>query len=259
MRVVLIGAGRLATNLANALKDSGHHITAVFSHTLLNAQLLSASVGGEATDNISSLPLSADVFIIAVKDAVLASVIEELKKGREDQLLLHTAGSMPLSLFGSHQHAGVFYPMQSFSKERRVDFSEIPIFLEANDAATLETLKILANSVSRKVYELSTEERKYLHLAAVFACNFANHCYALAADVLEAHGLPFDVMLPLIDETARKVHDLHPRDAQTGPAVRYDENVLRSQRELLADNTDVQQLYDLLSKSIHKKQLRIKH
>ena len=242
MKVVIIGKGRLASNLAPALMEAGHEVMMVNSRTL------------------EALPREADVFIIAVKDDALAEVIARVAKGREDQLIAHTAGSMSLALFeGSTRHYGVFYPMQSFSKERRVDFHEIPIFLEASDSESLEILHALAETITGSVYELTTSERKYLHLAAVFACNFANHCYALAADVLEQHGLPFSVMLPLVDETARKVHQLHPSDAQTGPAVRYDENVLRSQRELLADNTDVQQLYDLLSKSIHKKQLRIKH
>ena len=256
MRVVLIGAGRLATNLGKALCCAGHDIVAVYSRTMEAATMLANTIGGQPVNSIESLPFSADVFLIALKDSVLTDIIPLLTKGREEQLFAHTAGSMPLSLFADKcSRYGVFYPMQSFSKEREVNFSEIPVFLEANDAATLDVLKTLAQSVSSRVYELSTQNRKYLHLAAVFACNFANHCYALAADVLEAHGLPFDVMLPLIDETARKVHQLHPKDAQTGPAVRYDENVISRQRQLLAERPDIQRLYDLLSQSIHEKEL----
>ena len=155
-----------------------------------------------------------------------------------------------MSLFeGYTSRYGVFYPMQTFSKERLVDFAEIPLFIEGDDPA----IRQLAESISRRVYELSTEARKYLHLSAVFACNFVNHCYALSAALLEQHGLPFDAMLPLIDETARKVHELHPHDAQTGPAVRYDENVIRMQTALLADNPELQQIYELLSLDIHRK------
>ena len=139
--------------------------------------------------------------------------------------------------------------MQSFSKERRVDYAEIPVFIEAGDADSLAVIHNLAASVSSHVRELSTEDRKYLHLAAVFACNFTNHCYAMSAEILEQHGVPFDVMLPLIDETASKVHELHPKEAQTGPAVRYDENVINMQSALL-DGT-MKSVYDLLSKSIH--------
>ena len=233
MKVVLIGTGRLASNLGPALEEAGHEVQMVNSRTL------------------DRLPYKADVFIIAVKDDALAEVISRVTKGREGQLIAHTAGSLPLSLFeGCTQHYGVFYPMQSFSKERRVDFRQIPIFLEASDTDALNRLHVLASTISGSVYELTTSERKYLHLAAVFACNFANHCYALAADVLEQHGLPFSVMLPLVDETARKVHQLHPRDAQTGPAARHDESVMLMQHQLLADEPLKQQIYELLSKSI---------
>ena len=232
VKVVLIGRGRLATNLLVALQQAGHEVVSINSRTL------------------EGLPLEADAFIVAVKDSALEEVIRRATKGREQQLFLHTAGSMPMSLFEGHtSRYGVFYPMQTFSKERLVDFAEIPVFIEGADPA----IRPLAESISRRVYELSTEARKYLHLSAVFACNFVNHCYALSAELLEQHGLPFDVMLPLIDETARKVHELHPHDAQTGPAVRYDENVIRMQSALLADNPELQQIYELLSLDIHRK------
>lgn len=266
MTIALIGRGRLATNLLPALQQAGHDVTSVNSRTL------------------EELPQQADVYIISVKDSALREVIAHATKGREDQFFVHTAGSMSVDVFeGYCSRYGVFYPMQTFSKERQVSFREIPIFIETGGsgkaavdgktvdhttsadatadhttsadatAETLGVLRVLADSVSQKVYELSTADRKYLHLAAVFACNFANHCYALAADVLAKKGLPFDVMLPLIDETARKVHEMHPQDAQTGPAVRYDENVINMQSDLLADEPVLQDIYRLLSKSIHQK------
>ena len=235
MKTVLIGRGRLATNLQRALLEAGHEVVSINSRTL------------------DGLPLTADVFVIAVKDSALSDVICNATKGRENQLFVHTAGSMPLSLFERHTtRYGVFYPMQTFSKERQADFADIPIFLEANGPEALTTLNALAESISRSVYNLSTEDRKYLHLAAVFACNFVNHCYDMAATVLEQHGLPFSVMLPLIDETARKVHELHPRQAQTGPAVRYDENVIRMQTGLLTEIPELQRIYLQLSENIHQ-------
>ena len=235
MKIVLIGRGRLATNLQRALLEVGHEVVSINSRTL------------------DGLPLSADVFVIAVKDSALSDVICNALKGRENQLFVHTAGSMPLSLFERHTtRYGVFYPMQTFSKERQTDFADIPIFLEANGPEALTTLNALAASISRSVYNLSTEDRKYLHLAAVFACNFVNHCYDMASTVLEQHGLPFSVMLPLIDETARKVHELHPRQAQTGPAVRYDENVIRMQTGLLTEIPELQRIYLQLSENIHQ-------
>ncbi len=252
MRIVLIGAGRLATQLGQALFQGGHDIISVYSRTMESAQMLAEKLNSRAVDNVDSLPQEADIFIVAVKDAVLESLVKYLVQGRENQLIVHTAGSMTMSLFnGLANHFGVFYPMQSFSKERQVDFHEIPIFIEASDEGSLQQLKKLAVSISQVVYNLTSDERKFLHLSAVYACNFANHCYALAAQILEEHGLPFSVMLPLIDETARKVHQMHPKDAQTGPAVRYDENVMAKQMQLLSNHPEMQDIYQLLSKSIH--------
>ncbi len=252
MRVVLIGAGRLATNLAPALAHSGHCIAQVYSRTMASASVLAERHGCAACNRLEQVVDDADVYILAVKDSVLPQLVPSLCQGRVGALFLHTAGSMPLSLFEGHaRHYGVLYPMQTFSKERIVDFSRIPVFVEASDDVALQQVTELACSVSGHVRQLSTEHRRYLHLAAVFACNFANHCYALSAQVLEQCGLPFDVMLPLIDETAAKVHGLSPREAQTGPAVRYDENVIQAQSQLLAGNPMMQRVYELMSQSIH--------
>ena len=252
MRIVLVGAGGLATNLGLALHEAGHNVLAVFSRTMEHAQMLAERIGSQPTDDICALPNEADLFIVSVKDAVLTDVVQQLVQGREEQYFAHTAGSMSLTLFqGMARHYGVFYPMQSFSKERRINFSEVPVFLEASDVQTLTLLKTLSATLTPHIYELSTDERRYLHLAAVFACNFANHCYALSAEILQQHGLPFSVMLPLIDETARKVHHLSPLEAQTGPAVRYDLNVISKQQQLL-DDPDMRELYERLSKSIHQ-------
>ena len=136
------------------------------------------------------------------------------------------------------------------SKQREVDFREIPFFIEASTPEDTELLKAVAATLSERVYEADSEQRKSLHLAAVFTCNFTNHMYALAADLLEKYHLPFDVMLPLIDETARKVHELKPKAAQTGPAIRYDENVINNHLGMLSDDVEMQRLYELISRSI---------
>ncbi len=235
MRIVLIGRGRLATNLEHALLSAGHEVASINSRTL------------------EALPLEADVYIVAVKDAALADVIRAATKGRESQLFVHTAGSMPMDIFkGLTVHYGVFYPMQTFSKERLVDFNDISVFLETNDAVSMERLKMLSTTLTTHIYELDSEGRKHLHLAAIFACNFVNHCYALSAEVLAAKGLPFSVMLPLVDETAQKVHELSPREAQTGPAVRGDQNVMQMQANMLAGNPAVKQIYEALSNDIQR-------
>ncbi len=235
MKIVLIGRGRLATNLEHALLSAGHEVASINSRTL------------------EALPMEADVYIVAVKDAALADVIRAATKGRESQLFVHTAGSMPMDIFkGLTVHYGVFYPMQTFSKERLVDFNDISVFLETNDAVSMERLKMLSTTLTTHIYELDSEGRKHLHLAAIFACNFVNHCYALSAEVLAAKGLPFSVMLPLVDETAQKVHELAPREAQTGPAVRGDQNVMQMQANMLAGNPAVKQIYEALSNDIQR-------
>lgn len=256
MRIVLIGAGNLATHLGLALHQAGHDILQVFSRTQESADVLAARVGGEPVTETDSLRKDADIYVCALKDAVLPQLLPQICKGRENGVFLHTAGSLPLSIFeGYARHYGVLYPMQTFSKKREVDFSIIPCFIEADSDATLESIASLAKSISNNVRPLSSEQRKYLHLSAVFACNFANHCYDMAGKLLEDNGLPFDVLLPLIDETARKVHSLTPRDAQTGPAVRYDENVISAQQQLLAAWPRMQEIYEKMSESIHERAL----
>lgn len=254
MRIVVIGAGRLATHLTKALYEAEHEIVQVYSRTIASATSLACAVNAVPVTDVSALTEGADLYILAVKDDALATLIPMIGKIAKDRVVVHTAGSVPMGVFDGHAvHYGVFYPMQTFSKERKVNFAEIPCFLEANDGQTYALMERVAASVSRKVYALSTEQRRYLHLAAVFACNFVNHCYAIASDLLEANGLPFEVMYPLIDETAAKVHDIPPVQAQTGPAVRYDRNVIRKQSEMLQHNQVVREVYDKMSISINQK------
>lgn len=262
MKIVFVGAGRLATNLARALHEAGHSIEAVYSRTMASAEALCLLVGDckspstcMPTDDIDALPRDADVYILAVKDDALPHLIDQLHRHCPDRLLLHTAGSVPMSVFGSHAQCGVFYPMQTFSKERQVDFSRVHIFIEGSTPQALQTTRELAESINGggpQVTELTSDQRRLLHLSAVFACNFANHCYALAEKILAKEGIPFDVLLPLIDETTAKVHTMSPQQAQTGPAIRYDQSIISRQSQLLADDPLLQQVYDLMSQSIHQ-------
>ena len=272
MKIVLIGAGNLATHLGKALHAAGHDMLQVFSRTMQAAETLASLLDAEPLTDIAQVRDDADVYIFSVKDSALLQLVAQLcrheadglgedgavnalrkaKKGEHERVFLHTAGSMPLSVFkGMAQHYGVLYPMQTFSKQREVDFSIIPCFVEANDEFAQKQIEGMAREISGRVYQLSSEDRKYLHLSAVFACNFANHCYAISQELLEEHGIPFDVMLPLINETAAKVHEMKPKDAQTGPAVRYDENVIGKQSKLLENHPHFKKVYDSMSKSIH--------
>lgn len=272
MKIVLIGAGNLATHLGKALHAAGHDMLQVFSRTMQSAETLASLLDAEPLTDIAQVRDDADVYIFSVKDSALVQLVAQLcrheadglgedgavnalrkaKKGEHERVFLHTAGSMPMSVFeGMAQHYGVLYPMQTFSKQREVDFRIIPCFVEANDEFAQKQIEGLAREISGRVYQLSSEDRKYLHLSAVFACNFANHCYAISQELLEEHGIPFDVMLPLINETAAKVHEMKPKDAQTGPAVRYDENVIGKQSKLLENHPHFKKVYDSMSKSIH--------
>lgn len=252
MKIVLIGAGNLATHLGKALHAAGHDMVQVFSRTMQSAETLASLLDAEPLTDMAQVRDDADVYIFSVKDSALEQLISQLCGG-EKKVFLHTAGSMPMSVFREKAlHYGVLYPMQTFSKQREVDFSIIPCFIEANDEFALKQIEGLAGQISHRVYQLSCEDRKYLHLSAVFACNFANHCYAASQELLQQHGIPFDVMLPLIDETAAKVHGMTPKEAQTGPAVRYDENVIGKQIRLLENQPYFQKIYDCMSKSIHE-------
>lgn len=253
MKIILIGAGNLATHLGKAIFAAGHDVVQVFSRTIQSATALASEVGAQPVSDISAVCADADMYVVSVKDSAIAELIPALCKGKETKVFLHTAGSIPMDVFlGMALHYGVLYPMQTFSKQREMDFSQIPCFIEANDEHALQQIGDVAHQVSSRVYHLASEDRKYLHLSAVFACNFVNHCYALSQEILEEHGIPFDVMLPLVDETAAKVHELDPKEAQTGPAVRYDENVLRAQGALLKSNPQMKDIYDRMSMSIHK-------
>lgn len=254
MKTVLIGAGNLATNLGKALCRANHEVMQVYSRSEGSASKLAALLHCPYTTELHSVVEGADVYIIAVKDLALSEVAEQLAREHSDRWLVHTAGSIPMDILPTARR-GVLYPMQTFSRDREVNFRQIPCFIEAGSEEERRELRSLAESLCDNVYEVSSEERKYLHLSAVFCCNFVNHCYALADMLLKENtGLPFSVMQPLIDETARKLYKLSPKEAQTGPAVRWDTNVMEKQLQLLGSTPELQDIYRILSKSINSLQ-----
>lgn len=248
-RVIFIGAGNLATNLSLEMRNRGFEILQIYSYTLQSAQQLGEQLGCCYTNELKEVRKDADLYIFSVKDAVLSSVLNQIPPN--NGLWVHTAGSIPMSIFEDYTNRyGVFYPLQTFSKNRRPDFSDIPFFIEANTESDYDSLTAAASIMSRKVYSASSEQRKHLHLAAVFACNFTNHMYAIAARIVEEKGLPFDALKPLITETATKIQSMAPLDAQTGPAIRYDENVINKHLSLLEDES-LRSIYKELSGSIY--------
>lgn len=253
--IVLIGAGNLATNLGIALKEHGFAIAQVYSRTQESAQALASTLQAEYTTQWEEIKKQAALYVVALKDSALVENLPQIVKGREKCFFVHTAGSISIDLWQSIpglEHYGVLYPMQTFSKARRVDFRSVPLFIEASTPADTLQLKQLASCLSEKVQEATSQQRQALHLAAVFACNFSNHCYALAAQLLEEANLSFDKMLPLIDETARKVHQLSPLEAQSGPAVRFDTSVMKTHLNALENHPELQSLYRLMSESIQR-------
>lgn len=250
MTIVFIGAGNLATRLALEMHRVGMTIGQVYSRTEESASVLAKKLNCDWTIRPEEVSPEADLYIFSLKDTVLKEIISRVRPN--NGLWVHTAGSMPMDVFEGHtERYGVFYPLQTFSKGHAVNFDSIPVFLEVSKEEDAKLLQKIAMALTGEVHLLSSEKRKHLHLAAVFACNFTNHMYVLAGKILDEQGIPMQVLQPLIDETAHKIHEMHPVLAQTGPAVRYDENVINKQLEMLTD-PDMKAVYELISRSIHK-------
>jgi predicted short-subunit dehydrogenase-like oxidoreductase (DUF2520 family) len=189
------------------------------------------------------------MYIIAVKDDVIDEVAKKIKLN--NKLVVHTSGSTALHVLkNTSNHYGVFYPLQTFSKNKKVDFKTVPICLEANGNTTLKVLQQLAKTISTDIYNTDFNQRKALHLAAVFACNFTNHLYSISSQLLKKYQLPFDILKPLIQETATKIENNSPAEVQTGPAIRGDKKIMEMQLKMLSTEKEFLQVYKLLSKSI---------
>lgn len=250
--VTFIGAGNLATRLGIALAGKGYRVKGVYSRTRASATALAATLRAAPATSLDTLE-EADYCVFCVKDDALAGLAREWGSRHPRSFCLHTAGSMPLSVFDGHVESyGVLYPLQTFTKTRAVDFGQVPCFVEGSNPEALGRLTRLARDLGGPVVELPSERRRWMHLAAVFACNFTNHCYDIAARLLREAGVPPALMHPLIGETAAKARELGPRGAQTGPAVRYDQGVIGKHLSLLEGDPQLQRIYRLLSEHIHQ-------
>ncbi|WP_295771821.1 Rossmann-like and DUF2520 domain-containing protein [uncultured Mucilaginibacter sp.] len=251
MRITLIGSGNVATHLGAALKNAGHYIVQVYSRNQHNANLLAYHLKAEAIDDLTMINTDTDLFIISTSDSVIDSVASQLAVHKKP--IVHTSGATPIeSLFKYTEHAGVFYPLQTFSKIREVNFSTVPLCIEGAYEDLIAMLKELAYSISNNVSEVNSAQRKILHLAAVFACNFPNYLYNVAQELLATHQLDFNLMRPLILETAEKVQVQLPAKVQTGPAIRNDKNTMDAHLNLLEDKPVSKEIYELLSQCIIK-------
>ncbi|GLU44978.1 Rossmann-like and DUF2520 domain-containing protein [Allomuricauda sp. NBRC 101325] len=244
LNVVILGTGNLAKHLFRAFSNSEKvHVVQVVGR---NQESLNDFATQTITTHDFNSISDADVYVIAVKDDAIAEVSSYLKNKKG--IVVHASGAVEMSAI-EPENRGVFYPLQSFTKGKKVDFSTIPICIEANSPQSLKTLRILAETISEKVHEIDSDQRKKLHLAAVFVNNFTNYLYGVGEEICVEEGLPFDLLKPLILETAEKVQTLSPKEAQTGPARRNDEKSMESHLNLL-NNKDHTALYKLLSEAI---------
>ncbi|HQB71007.1 MAG TPA: DUF2520 domain-containing protein [Bacteroidales bacterium] len=250
MRICLLGAGNVAVHLGKQLQAAGYTLVQVYSRTESSARSLAQALGCAWTNSLQSLGM-ADYYLCALKDDALPGALKQIPSF--PGIWLHTSGSLGLEVFEPYtRKCGVLYPLQTFSRQRELNLNKVPFFIESLSPELLVEIHSMAEKLSERVYELDTARRSYLHLAAVFACNFSNHLYTLAAEILQEQGLSFELLLPLIDETAGKVHEQSPKEAQTGPALRMDRNITDKHLAMLQSEPERAELYSLLSESIFK-------
>lgn len=242
IKVILLGSGNVATHLFQAFsKANGVEVVQVFSRTISKdfPETLQTSDYKEIK--------AADVYIICVSDSAISSVSSQLSF--ENRLVVHTSGSTDINVLDSKNRKGVFYPLQTFTKNKSVDFSQIPICIETEVPSDFEIIEKLAKSVSNSVYLINGNQRKALHVSAVFVCNFANHLFTIGNTICVENNIPFEILQPLIKETAEKIQSLSPSEAQTGPAIRNDQKTIEKHIDFLT-NENQKEIYKILTKSI---------
>ncbi|MDR0798936.1 MAG: DUF2520 domain-containing protein [Dysgonamonadaceae bacterium] len=247
-KISVIGAGNVATHLSVALQAKGFPVAQIYSHSLASAKALAERLGTDYTNDSRQIIADADLYFFAVSDSALPEIGKTLPP--LPGLWVHTSGSVPMDVFAEFtDHYSVCYPLQTLSRSREIALDDVPFFVEAHLPEEEAQLMALASRLSSKVLRLSSEQRQQLHLAAVIANNFSNHLYVLAAQILEENHLSFDLIKPLIRETAAKIEYLHPREAQTGPAARGDAAIIEKHLEMLKGKPELQALYRVLSES----------
>ncbi|WP_282629872.1 Rossmann-like and DUF2520 domain-containing protein [Empedobacter sedimenti] len=247
--IVILGAGNVAFHLTRALIENTCNVRQIFNRTLEHAREIGEANRISYTDKISEIE-KADIYIIASAD----SGIEEFSHyiPYDDVLVVHTSGSSPISVLKGDYRKGVFYPLQTFSKERTMRYDNIPFFIEAENPEDLKKLNELGNRISNEVHELNFASRMQVHMTGVWANNFVNHLYYIAGNICEQNNVPFDVLLPLIQETANKVIEMNPKDAQTGPAKRGDQVIIDRHLEALQNDSRLLQIYQIMTDSIKR-------
>jgi predicted short-subunit dehydrogenase-like oxidoreductase (DUF2520 family) len=250
-KVSFIGSGNVATHLAKGLYSKGVDVYQVYSKSIGNAEELAEKVDALAIQSLACLNLhKVDLLIIAIKDDIIENLANSITSS--NTIVVHTSGTQSLDVLKEHRLRGVFYPLQTFSKQTEMDLTQVPFCIESNDTEVEGKLINWACMLSNDVRVINADTRKEIHLAAVVACNFTNHMFALAEELLEESNADFSILKPLIQETVAKAMHQHPKEVQTGPAVRGDNEVIKNHLERLESNPNLQTLYSELSNSIIK-------
>lgn len=250
--VSFIGSGNLAWHLAPALDNTDYPVREVYSQNPKHATALAEKLYQAEVKRSLDFSLShSQIFIIAVSDDAIQDIAQEIVLP-ENAVLAHTSGSQPLSILGyaGTPNIGVLYPLQTFTKGKKVEFKEVPFFIESENDETEKVLTTLAKTLSKKVFKSSSDDRKALHVAAVFASNFTNHMLTIAQEILEEHDLDLELLNPLIAETINKALAIGPEDAQTGPAQRGDLEILDKHLQFLKHDKRLAELYKIISQHI---------
>lgn len=252
MKIVIVGAGRIAWHLGKRLKSKGLPVAQVISRTAENAEMLAESLHAAWSDLPSEVLPEADWIVIAVRDDAIEEVANALAPFVQDALVTHTSGGTAGAVLKPHfKRYGVFYPLQSFSLEHTPVWSKIPFCVDAQSEEDVLFLKKIAKTIGNLVYRVTDEQRALLHVAAVFANNFANRCFAIAEKILDENDLPFELLHPLMEETLAKALQDSPARMQTGPAMRGDVDTVRRHLNLLGEHPEWQEIYRELSENIN--------
>ena len=246
MKIVIIGSGNVAYHLAKAFTQNNIEVSQIFGRNEVELNKISEELNiPYSTKELAD----ADLYLISVSDSAVEQVSDLIKT--EKALVAHTSGSLPIETLNGDYRKASFYPLQTFSKTKNLDYSKIPFFIEAENQIDEKSLFELASLISDNVETSDYEKRKYIHLTAVFACNFVNHLFARAKEIADSQDLDFNYFIPLIDETVEKIHHLEPKSAQTGPAVRGDERILKLHEELITNDEHLK-IYNTMNESIQK-------
>ncbi|MFI5219456.1 MAG: Rossmann-like and DUF2520 domain-containing protein [Bacteroidia bacterium] len=251
MKIVIIGTGKVATQLGNALKKAGHAIVQVFGRNIHSARLLAGKLKSEFTSDIKALNASSDVYLIAISDSAIEKIVKKIPVSR--QIFAHTSGSISMQVFGKKfLNQGVFYPLQTITTKTNINFETTPICIEAANEFAKKRLLQLAKSISSEIYFINSKQRSALHLAAVFANNFSNHLFAIAEDILATNNLSFEMLQPLIHQTVQNIRSESPSMVQTGPASRNDIKTIRNHLKELDKSPSYRKIYKEITESIIK-------